>query len=114
MASLRHIDASLQLEDLKRRVQLPCNFVVSNRFGPRFVCKLYTHPELGEHIVSLSPGQRFAVELFDRVEDSKGRVRVVGRLSNELWCNVVVNYNKDGVVRDHAFWYAWPEAKRSR
>ena len=113
MASLRDIDASLQLEDLKRLVQLPCNFVVSNRFGPRFVCKLYTHPERGRHIWSLSPGELFAVDLFDRVEDSKGRVRVVGRLSDELWCNVVVNYNKDGVLRNHAFWYAWPEAKCS-
>ena len=114
MASLRDMDASLQLEHFADLVQLPRNFVVSNRFGPRFVCKLYTRPERGRHIVSLSPGERFAVDLFVRVEDSEGRVRVVGRLSNELWCNVVVNYNKDGVVRDHALWYAWPEAKRSR
>ena len=113
MASWRDIDASLQPEHLKRLVQLPCNFVVSNQFGPRFVCKLYTRPELGRHIVSLSPGERFAVDLFVRVEDSKGRVRVVGRLSDELWCNVVVNYNKDGVLRDRAFWYARPEAECS-
>ena len=113
VTKLTRIDASLQLEHLAGLIQLPCDFVVSNRLGARFVCKLYTRPEHGQEIVSLSPGQRFAVDVFDRVEDSKGRVRVVGRLADELWCNVVVNYNKDGVLRDHAFWYAWPEAKCS-